>query len=431
MSTFEIDVIWKPSKETGGDELAYSCGQLGIRVDNLWLTTFTTDRGDHGDHLELPCYLFAEWIADNWWALLNEPRKTQEIDDDPGFRGRHWFGAARDGFALPDAWVVAASKESIRIDARAAEFPYSRLRILTDARAVVPRHLVERSLRGFICQTLEQLDQAGLTETHLSNLWKTIESTSDDEYEFCELLGALGVSPYEADDEVSEKIFEIVKDLPPAIVDDLCFACTELDLTEAARDASDALKEIANEPAIDIGVLQKDPWAEDDGHSMPWEPGIDAAHRIRAKYEVPSDDPHGCQRIFDSFGLDEIVHRDGFYDIEEPVLNGAIEVEDGQMHARLFQIQHTSRRFDAARSLYLAVQSARPASRMITRARVRDQQASRAFAAELLAPADYIRRRVSNEVMSSYRAYEIAQELDASATVVKYQARNNYIDVIG
>jgi Zn-dependent peptidase ImmA (M78 family) len=68
---------------------------------------------------------------------------------------------------------------------------------------------------------------------------------------------------------------------------------------------------------------------------------------------------------------------------------------------------------------------------MITRARVRDQQASRAFAAELLAPADYIRSRVSNEVMSAYRAHEIAEELDASMTVVKYQARNNYIEFIG
>lgn len=431
MSTFEIDVIWKPSKEAGGDELAYSTGQLGIRVDNSWLTAFTTDRGDHGDHLELPCYLFAEWIADNWWTLLNEPRKTPEIDDDPGFRGRHWFGTARDGFALPDAWIVAASKQSMRINARAAEFPYSRLRTLTDANAAVPRHFVERSLRDFICQTLEQLDQAGLVETHLSNLWGIIESTTDDEYEFCKLLGALGVSPYEVTDEVSEKIFEIVKNLPPSIVDDLCFACTELDLTDAARDAFDVFKEIGNEPSIDIGVLQKDPWADDDEHDMPWEPGIDAAHRIRDKYGVSSNDPRGCQRIFDSFSLDEIIHRDGFYDIEEPVLNGAIEVEDGQMHARLFQIQHTSRRFDAARSLYLAVQSARPVSRMITRARVRDQQASRAFAAELLAPADYIRGRVSNEVMSSYRAHDIAQELDASITVVKYQARNNHIDVTG
>src|SRR5262245_53839972 len=36
-----------------------------------------------------PVYFLAEWIAENWWPLLWEPRKSEEVPDDAAFLARH------------------------------------------------------------------------------------------------------------------------------------------------------------------------------------------------------------------------------------------------------------------------------------------------------------------------------------------------------
>jgi hypothetical protein len=61
-----------------------------------------------------PLYNVAEWMTSNWWALLFEPRKSDQIEhseDEVGFRARHWLGYAREGFALPDLWFYPLGDE--------------------------------------------------------------------------------------------------------------------------------------------------------------------------------------------------------------------------------------------------------------------------------------------------------------------------------
>jgi hypothetical protein len=77
-----------------------------------------------------------------------------------------------------------------------------------------------------------------------------------------------------------------------------------------------------------------------------------------------------------------------------------------------------------------ALMAAQDASRLVTRARTREQQASRAFAAEMVAPIGYIRRRGGGQgALSSSRVEELARELQVSTQVVMYQAQNNRISV--
>jgi hypothetical protein len=104
------------------------------------------------------------------------------------------------------------------------------------------------------------------------------------------------------------------------------------------------------------------------------------------------------------------------------------------MEMRAFAVVGDSerhRRFAAARAAFVAWMAPDKSSRLITRARTRDQQASRAFAGEMLAPIGYIRKRVGGGHLpvSSYRIEEIADELNISPLVVQYQARNNRIGV--
>jgi|ERR1700730_1967885 hypothetical protein len=100
------------------------------------------------------------------------------------------------------------------------------------------------------------------------------------------------------------------------------------------------------------------------------------------------------------------------------------------MRIALDEPQLPQRRFAAARAAFLGWTCSGPrCSRLITGARTRDQQMSRAFAAELLAPIDYI-RKYAEVGLSSFRMDEIASELGVSATVIRYQALNNRLQVV-
>jgi hypothetical protein len=91
--------------------------------------------------------------------------------------------------------------------------------------------------------------------------------------------------------------------------------------------------------------------------------------------------------------------------------------------------REAQRRFTAARAAFLGWAGDTDASHLVTAAITRDQQASRAFAAEIIAPIGYIRARARNGVLSSYRVQEIADELKAPIGAVKYQAINHGLHV--
>ena len=63
----------------------------------------------------------------------------------------------------------------------------------------------------------------------------------------------------------------------------------------------------------------------------------------------------------------------------------------------------------------------------MTHAVTRDQQASRAFAAELLAPIDYIKAQTSGNKLHYQRVFDLATELGVEPGVVSKQAQNNGI----
>src|SRR5258707_14937776 len=102
-STVEFQVAWPSGPpNTGHPLLDDSLGQFSINVGDDVVTRFRTENGVEGNRLFVPTYHVAEWAASNWWALLYEPPKRDDYQEDFDFRSRHWLGSARNGFALPD-----------------------------------------------------------------------------------------------------------------------------------------------------------------------------------------------------------------------------------------------------------------------------------------------------------------------------------------
>jgi hypothetical protein len=63
---------------------------------------------------------------------------------------------------------------------------------------------------------------------------------------------------------------------------------------------------------------------------------------------------------------------------------------------------------------------------LVTTSRTRQQQASRAFGAELLAPAKYLEKRLGKERdVSTFALDKVSEEIGVASTIVRLQARNH------
>jgi hypothetical protein len=151
---------------------------------------------------------------------------------------------------------------------------------------------------------------------------------------------------------------------------------------------------------------------------------------MRQHFGISSRDPHGSASFFEQLRLDinnAITVTDNAADLAR--VSAAFAREDEALSVALGEAREAQRRFTAARAAFLGWIEQSKVKRLVTGARTRDQQASRAFAAELLAPISYIRSRTGGEAISTYRIDEIADELNVSPAVVCYQAQNNRMTV--
>ena len=140
-------------------------------------------------------------------------------------------------------------------------------------------------------------------------------------------------------------------------------------------------------------------------------------------------------QVVGSADLAEFVRRLGWAD--EPVfftkavpsssLHAVVDygVGDVPVLAAHSSPSQTSERFLLARSLCLQARSPGSERRLVTSSHTWDQRASRAFAAELLAPADALRQRIRDQAVSTREVAQYADEFLVSPTLVERQLENH------
>jgi hypothetical protein len=86
----------------------------------------------------------------------------------------------------------------------------------------------------------------------------------------------------------------------------------------------------------------------------------------------------------------------------------------------------TDKEFSAASGSFLAWVSGDEDSRLVTTSRTRQQQASRAFGAELLAPVKYLEKRLGKEKdVSTFTLDKVSEDIGVASTIVRLQAQNH------
>jgi hypothetical protein len=334
---FRFDVSW-PDKPTGGGLplLDASVGKLAISIQDALVTSHKSDKGDVGDELTIPLYNVAEWIATNWWALLYEPRKCDiDSDEDIGFRSRHWLGFARDGFALPDLWFYPLGDE-IEVAAQGRYLRFARLEFLTSATASVSTDLVRDVLGCFVDRVLEKMSANGVGDTPTHEAWKRVRTTEADAEQYCRLIGALGLSPYEEHEEI-DRVIESMAQTPASVINDLFQASDDGNLNLLAKAARLLWDQLPKVRETNIERLVAIDLHERYG-AAPWQWGKEAARLVRTSFGLSSRDPRGGHAFFDKIGIDpDASDASGLIDVEAATtrLSGCMRRDDDTIQIAL------------------------------------------------------------------------------------------------
>lgn len=427
MPSLKINTEWIDTQEEFRPEFDQSFGQLGINADGTWLTEWEAESGAHGQRVEVPAFPLAEWIAENWWSILFEPEKGGQSRKDPHFRARHWIGTAREGFALPDAWMFSAGRGSVQIAAEPTFLAHARLAFRNGGSAQVSMSDIERELASFVDSVVARLDAKGIVDTGLHAIWAAYKGLHADERRFCQLLGALGISPYDSPPDLAELLTTIMGGASDSVIDDFCEAAEEGNMLEAADDMVKTLHALDGEPELDLSALFR---LYNRGERNPKRAALQAVAAVRRHFNIDERDPKGGEKLIEQLGLQGVVYdRDGIHEIDDPVLHGSLRKERNGLKLNLIRQKSSSRRYDALRACYIAWTQANDGDRLVTRARVPDQQASRIFSAEIHAPILYIKSRAANNMLSQYGIEKLSRDLDISSAVIVWQAKHNRIEL--
>ena len=425
---FSVELQWPVNPGKGGDSfLDGSLARFQILVGEKSLTAYQTEKGDKHSHLHVPTYYLVEWLAQNWWSFLYEPRKNDRDDFEQDFRSRHWLGTPRNGFALPDVTFSPAG-EKIEIVARPTFLRFAQLNFIEALTATATTDSVRSEFSKFIEHVLAHLTENGVKNSAAHQHWDHVRNTTKEEEVYCRMVGALGISPYLSHPDVDQVFEKVTGKITETMLTDLCDA-TNMGSFERAADAANGIS-AALTVAKDIPVKKLlEAQRPTDNASRAYEWGYQATDVARSALGIAHDDPRGSAAFFDRLHFDPsagIEESKGSEPAAPSIISGAVERNNDKMRVAIVGSNRAHRKFAAARAAFLAWSRGQNSSRLVTTARTRDQQASRAFAAELLAPAKFLKKRLGGRSeVSPFALDKISEEIGIAPTVVHYQARNH------
>ncbi|MGC8641468.1 MAG: ImmA/IrrE family metallo-endopeptidase [Isosphaeraceae bacterium] len=283
----------------------------------------------------------------------------------------------------------------------------------------------QESFAQFIGAVLDRVTD--LEDDRVSELraqWRAIQGADSEEQHFCTLAGRMGLDPYdrsEMTDELSRFLEETIDFPESALVSDL----TELARPDSVQTQWEWVTRMSRELhlgptssvySFDLSKLELSP------HQF----GYRLARRVReaakldAAVPIASAEDVARSIMGAEFQIQDRNHvpGDGIRAIVGQAPGGAV-VSAGPRPSI-----ETSQRFLTARSVYHALVTIHESQRLVTDAYSWDQKASRAFAAELLAPQKALASRVKSLPADRYTIEELSREFKVSTMVIEKQLEN-------
>lgn len=440
MRELDFRVEWDEAPGVTDDDLARTWAQIHILVEGTPVTRFYSSRsqsvrsGIYGSALPL-----AVWLLEHWWFLLYEGTPSSRIfeggrqalaqSDEDELRAwlqRHNLLSAREGFALPDLSVFRdESGVQLRWVPDLGETNYPG-RFLEDGRAVISEQVFVAAVHEFVTAVAERLGAPG--DALLARSARQLLMWSEGA-PLKRGLAALGLDP-DADladePELRDALSVDLPSLPELLQRDILDAPVPDDLGSEVRWVCELLRR-AREVGTGEGrefatprALQEHPW--------PHIAGYQRARRARRHMHLDPRSPLADlpRQIGEVFGPVQEIELE-----RRPASVGSLVSYLGDRGGLVVGPKAggaQARRFRLARALHHWLHAPGAAQgRLLTQAHSWNQRASRAFAAEFLAPAEGIRERLdaASGADADVDLRAIAAEFMVSEQVIQFQVVNH------
>jgi hypothetical protein len=382
--------------------------------------------------LHVPVFAVAEWLAANWWSIFHESCRHESVPLDPRTQadldwcGRHCLRTADSSLLLPrlylyhDGMSLRAKWLADTTGDRPSDIPSF---VSSGDDALAPPETIS-SVRDFVDDVLgrvEILDDERVV--WVQKRWRAIREADDSEREFCEFAGRLGVDPYDAD-EMSDDLatfLEVLSSKDP-LATDLTEAVTPDRVSEQWRWADTSRFELGLGPAS--AAITGTTLGEGN---TPAVYGYQLASICRGRLPAKA----GYEPIANIEDAATAVCDQRFLSTSRNHLPGrGVQSIVGQDPAKQivaagpFSAKPTARRFALARALYHSLVTATSGPRLVTSARTWHQSASRAFAAEFLAPKEALVSLLESDEFDSEDLTKLADRFAVDSQVVRHQLEN-------
>ena len=379
-----------------------------------------------------------QWIVENWWFLLNESYRfpvryaSHDLARTPRHREwvqRHSLLAAREGYALPDLTISRDEREVVvrwTPDSASSMHPF--LRFTGEGEAHLEVADAEQGLTEAVQAVMDRLE--GLEEPQVRDFredWAAIGAATEQERRLCEWSARLGVDandPDELTDDLEGMLLQSMVDLGAPLRDDLLDAAHP----HALRRDLDWLHQ-AEALAADAGGGRSP-------ESVSCNSDAETAHKhgyaCAAALRQHLSPANGHEPIND---LDEILDRLGWARSPSRTMNlepaSPLEAvltrsNEGAPVAIIGDAGRAGNRFRLARTVFLRhfARNGKTHRRLITEAHTWEQRASRAFAAEFLAPAAALSKQPGGRA-SPNEIDELAHHYGVSSQAIGHQIENH------
>ena len=444
MIDFAID--WKNAPGVRDPVLAGTWCALTIRVRGEPVTR-VFDRRTKGWRNSVYGSVFplCRWVVDNFWFLLYEPyrwpipygsRDLARNDADRPWVHRHSLLAAREGGALPDLTMFRdGDAVLVRWLKDGGDASHPSLRFVHEGQARLSPDIVQGSVTTLVETVLQRV--ANLPHADVAQLrddWRDLCRLTAEETKLCAWSARLGINAHYEDElsnSASERLIAAIDRLESPLAEDLLDA-TALDAIQSnlkwIEDAHRRARTVRRTLTVDSVPHQ--PWHRVLGEngSTAYAAGYGDARAIRTHAGMDQRGPPDMASLLGRLGWADppllTIDTKPSSHLQAVVDHGQGDIPVLAAHP---PADERSKRFLLARSLYLQAISRGTERRLVTSSHTWAQRASRAFAAELLAPADALRDRIRNESVSAREVAHYADEFVVEPVLIERQLENHAV----
>jgi hypothetical protein len=368
----------------------------------------------------------AEWIVENWFHIFHEV--GSKFSHARGFEKRHNLRFSGDGFVYPDLKFLPTGSHVDLLWKRSRTYNPP-LEFVEEGRARIGRVELEGALSGFVDTVCARLSEIGYADTYLRTEWDQLRSLDGEEIEFATAAAALGLDPFDLKRGAAQAIIRANESLPRSVIDELFSVISVAELpsqidwvAETFRQVSSCDDYLGRIPELSRQLRQAMP----NLLFEPYQKGLVAAHFLRSQLKLEQAPIPDINRLLLALGASNADQPGCIMTWHEHRKVHAVTLGGDRPRFLVARRRPDSARFAACRSVYNLLAKNTTAA-LVTDSYFEDDRASRAFAAEFLAPTDGLRQRINTEVLFEDDVISLAEEFGVSVWVIEHQVENNGI----